>query len=190
MGRHLIPLLVEAGHDVVATTRTEAKVELVRSLGAHPVLCDVYDSSGFTAALRSARADVLVHQLTDLPDDPSQLRNARTANARIREEGTDNLLAAVAETGVEQLLVQSIAWTIDGARPPSVAHLEDRTRAVGAVVLRYGQWYGPGTYHPDRPPDPPRVEIRTAAAATVASLGLPSGTYVVTDDGTAPAEDA
>lgn len=190
MGRHLIPLLVERGHVVVASTRTGSKLDTVRSLGAEAVLCDVYDPAGLTSALGAARPDVVVNQLTDLPDDPAQVADGLAANARIRQEGTDNLLDAVAATDARRLVVQSIAWRIDGRMPESVAHVEQRSRAAGAVVLRYGRWYGPGTYHPEGPPDPPRVEIRTAAAATVAALDLAPGTYVVTDDGTATADDA
>jgi nucleoside-diphosphate-sugar epimerase len=190
MGRHLVPLLVEAGHAVTASTRTEAKLDLVRALGAEAVVCDVYDRVGLTAVLTAARPEVIVQQLTDLPDDPAQLAAGREANARIRQEGTDHLLAAAAAAGVERLVVQSIAWLTDGVRPPSVVHLERRTRSAGAVVLRYGQWYGPGTYHPDEPPPMPRVHVRTAAEATVTALDLAPGTYLVTDDGTEAADDA
>ena len=140
---------------------------------------------------RAARPDAVVHQLTDLPDDIAALDAAgRDANARVREVGTDNLLRAAAELGVGQLLAQSIAWLIDGVRAPSVLHLERVTRAAGGVVLRYGQWYGPDTYHPGRPPPSPRVQIDTAARLTVDALALAPGTYEVTDDGITPSTDA
>ncbi len=190
LGVRLLPLLVDAGHDVVAMTRTPGKLDLLRGLGAAPVLCDVFDADALTAVVVAASPEVVVHQLTDLPDDPAQLAAGRGANARIREDGTDHVLAAAAAAGAARVVVQSIAWLIDGERPPSVVHLERASREAGGVVLRYGQWYGPGTYHPHRPPPPPRVHVDAAARATLDALGLEPGTYAVTDDGIAAADDA
>lgn len=190
IGVRLVPLLVAGGHEVVAMTRTPAKVELLIGLGAEAVVCDVFDADGVAAAVAAARPDAVIHQLTDLPDDPAQLAAGREANARIRESGTDHLLAAATAVGVDRLVVQSIAWLIDGQRAPSVVHLERATRAAGGVVLRYGQWYGPGTYHPDTAPPAPCVHVDTAARRTVEALALAAGTYEVTDDGTSPAADA
>jgi nucleoside-diphosphate-sugar epimerase len=190
LGVRLVPLLVGAGHDVVAMTRTPAKLAALRGLGAEPVLCDVFDADALGAVVVAARPDAVIHQLTDLPDDPSHLAAGRLANARIREEGTDHVLAASAAAGAERIVVQSIAWLIDGERAPSVVHLERASRAAGGVVLRYGQWYGPGTYHPHAPPPAPRVHVDTAARATLDALGLGPGTYTVTDDGTTATDDA
>lgn len=189
MGTRLVPLLVAAGHEVTATTRTPSKVDLVQRLGAIAVVCDVLDADAIVAAVTAARPDAIVHQLTDLPDDPADIPRTRDAHARIREDGTDNLLAAAAAVGVTRVVVQSIAWMIDGAIPPSVVHLERRTRAAGGVVLRYGQWYGPGTYHQGSPPPEPCVHIDAAAQATLDALDLAPGTYVVTDDGTSHVDD-
>jgi nucleoside-diphosphate-sugar epimerase len=189
MGVRLVPLLVAAGHQVAAMTRTTAKVEAIRAGGAEPVVCDAFDGPGVLAALAAFRPDAVVHQLTDLPDDAADLGTARGANAAIREVGTDHLVAAATAVGADHLVVQSIAWLTDGQRPPSVVHLERRARAAGGVVLRYGQWYGPGTYHEGARPAPPRVGIDAAARATLDALTLPAGTYVVTDDGIAPVAD-
>ena len=190
MGVRLIPLLVAAGHEVVAMTRTSAKLDALADLGAEPVLCDIFDRHGVLMAVDAAHPDFVVHQLTDLPDDPAQIANGRSANARIREEGTDSLLAAALAAGVARIVTQSIAWLTDGVRAPSVVHLERRTREAGGIVLRYGQWYGEGTYHPTDPPPPPRIHINAAARATVEALALAPGTYTVTDDGTLAADDA
>ena len=187
IGVRLVPLLVAAGHEVVAMTRSPAKLDVLRGLGAEPVLCDVFDADALGAAVTAAQPDAVIHQLTDLPDDVRQIAAGREANARIREQGTDNLLAAA--VGVERLLVQSIAWLIDGVRTSSVVHLERLTRAAGGTVLRYGQWYGPGTYHA-APPEPPRIHVDTAARATVDALELSPATYEVTDDGTVEVDDA
>lgn len=189
MGVRLVPLLIAAGHDVVAMTRTPAKLDLLRDLGAEAVLADVFDAAGLTACVVASRPDAIVHQLTDLPDDPAQIANGRRANARIREEGTDHLLAAAAAARVDRIVVQSIAWLTGGVQAPAVLHLERRSRAVGGVVLRYGQWYGPGTYHPGDPPPRPRIHIDAAARSTVDALALSPGTYVVTDDGIELADD-
>jgi nucleoside-diphosphate-sugar epimerase len=189
IGVRLVPLLVAAGHQVTAMTRTTTKVEAIRALGAEAVCCDVFDRPALVAALAAVGPDAVVHQLTDLPDDPADLARRREANATIRETGTDNLIVAAQACGCRRLLVQSIAWLTDGQRPPSVLHLERTTRAAGGVVLRYGQWYGPGTYHPGEPPPPPRIEVDTAARATLAALVLDPGTYVVTDDGTTLVDD-
>jgi nucleoside-diphosphate-sugar epimerase len=189
LGARLVPLLVAAGHDVVAMTRTPSKLDQVRATGAAAVLCDVYDAAEVTAAVVDARPDAVVHQLTDLPDDPSQVAGRLAATARIREVGTDHLLAAAAAAGVGHVVAQSIAWLIDGGRPPSVVHLERATRAAGGVVLRYGRWYGPGTYFPDEPPDAPHVHVDAAARATVDALTFTPGTYAVTDDGATLVDD-
>lgn len=189
MGTRLVPLLVAAGHVVTATTRTPSKVGLLERLGATAVVCDVLDAAAIAAEVAKAQPDAIVHQLTDLPDDPADIPRTRDAHARIREVGTDNLLAAAAATGVAHVVVQSIAWMIDGIRPPSVVHLERRSRVAGGVILRYGQWYGPGTYHPDAPSSEPRVHIDAAAQATLDALDLPPGTYAVTDDGTSRVPD-
>jgi hypothetical protein len=72
----------------------------------------------------------------------------------------------------------------DGPGQAAVAELERSVLAYGGVVLRYGQFYGPGTYYPDRLPTDPRIEIERAAEATVAALYEDSGILLVTDDGT------
>jgi len=190
MGLRVVPLLVQRGHEVVAMTRTPAKLDALRALGATAVCCDVFDRAALIAAVGRVRPDAVVHQLTDLPDDAAELAGARAGNAAIREVGTDNLVDAAGRAGVDRLVAQSIAWLIDGERPSSVEHLERRTRAAGGVVLRCGQWYGPGTYHEAAPPPPPRVHVDAAARATVDALDLAAGTYVVTDEGTIAAEDA
>ena len=153
-------------------------------------MCDAFDGAAVVAALEAFRPDAVVHQLTDLPDDAADLGTAREANAAIREAGTDHLVAAATAVGAAHLVVQSIAWLTDGRQPPSVVHLERRARAAGGVVLRYGQWYGPGTYHEGPPPQPRAIEIDAAARATLDALTLAAGTYVVTDDGTTLVADA
>ena len=111
LGVRLVPLLVEAGHDVVGMTRSPAKADLLTELGATPVVCDVYDTTALTAAVVDVAPEVVVHQLTDLPDRPEDLGpEVFAANARIRVEGTDNLLAAARAASASHFVAQSIAW--------------------------------------------------------------------------------
>jgi nucleoside-diphosphate-sugar epimerase len=145
-------------------------------------VCDVFDSQRVNEAVTGFAPDLVMHQLTDLPDDAAQIREAGGANARIRREGTRNLLAAADAAGVERFLAQSVAWTIPGDGGAAVAEMEQMVLAAGGVVLRYGQFYGPGTYHPTAPPPPPRVHIDTAAIRTAASLDAPSGVITITED--------
>jgi nucleoside-diphosphate-sugar epimerase len=182
IGRKLTPMLVEAGHAVAGTTRSEEKAELVRGLGAEPFVIDVYDAQGLRGLVVDWSPDVVVHQLTDLPDDAAEIPGRARSNARIRIEGTRNLIAAAQAAGAERFLAQSIAWT-PAAGNESREALESQVLAFEGtgVVLRYGQFYGPGTYHESEPPDPPRIEIGAAACATVTALDAPSGIVTIVE---------
>jgi nucleoside-diphosphate-sugar epimerase len=181
IGRALVPLLVADGHQVAGMTRSPGKVDLLRGLGAEPVVCDVYDRAALRGAIVDFRPDAVVHQLTDLPDDASRIRELGAANARMRREGTRNLLDAAAAAGAGQIVAQSIAWDPPGDGLAAKADLERAVLDAGGVVARYGQLYGPGTYHVDDRPEPPRVSVAEAARQTVPLLGAPSGVVVVVD---------
>src|SRR5512132_1439237 len=94
LGMRLVPLLVSAGHQVSGMTRSPAKAEQLAALGAVPVICDVFEAVALREAVVAARPDTVMHQLTDLPDELASIRNFAAANARIRREGTGNLLEA------------------------------------------------------------------------------------------------
>ncbi len=181
IGRALVPLLVADGHEVAGMTRTPEKVDRLRSLGAHPVLCDVYDRDALRDAVVDFRPDAVVHQLTDLPDDAARVREGAAANARMRREGTLNLLGAAAAAGARHLVAQSIAWDPPGDGRAAKDDLERAVLGAGGVVARYGQLYGPDTYHVDDLPEPPRVSVAEAARQTVPLLHAPSGVVVVVD---------
>lgn len=181
IGRHLVPLLVGAGHVVAGTTRSAAKVGLLRDMGAEPVVVDVFDAPALRAALVAFRPDLVIHQLTDLPDDARRIGEASSANNRIRREGTANLLAAARAAGVTRLVAQSVAWTLPGDAGAAVADLERMVREFGGVVLRYGRFYGPGTYYEREAPEPPRIHVREAARRTAAALTAPPGVLVVAE---------
>ncbi len=96
IGRRLLPVLREAGHEVVGKTRSESKLELLRSLGAEPVLCDAFDRAGLMDAVLAAQPDVVIHELTDIPRviEPRKIGEPFATNDRLRREGTRNLVDA------------------------------------------------------------------------------------------------
>ncbi|MGW5918879.1 NAD-dependent epimerase/dehydratase family protein [Nocardia fluminea] len=181
IGSRLLPLLVGAGHEVAGLTRSPSRAAAISATGATAVVLDVYDADGLAAAVLDFAPDLVMHQLTDLPDDVARLAASGEANSRIRTEGTTNLLAAAATAGAKRLVAQSIAWTPPAGRGDAVAIHESAVLAAGGVVLRYGQFYGPGTYYETTPPARPRVHVDTAAARTLALLEEPTGVVVVVD---------
>ncbi|HEY1776684.1 MAG TPA: NAD-dependent epimerase/dehydratase family protein [Solirubrobacteraceae bacterium] len=170
VGVRLLPLLVEAGHDVAGMTRSPNKIAVVRALGAEPVLCDVYDADALRAAIGEFRPDALLHQLTDLPDDAAQIPALGARNDRMLREGTANLLGAARLGAVERILAQSVAWELPGERGAAYRDHERAVLDAGGVVVRLGQLYGPGTYYESEKPDPPRIQVDEAARWTVAAL--------------------
>ncbi|MGH9261658.1 MAG: NAD-dependent epimerase/dehydratase family protein, partial [Acidimicrobiales bacterium] len=109
VGRRLVPILRAAGHEVVGTTTSESKVELVRAAGAEPVVLDALDGAAVRKAVEQARPDVVVHELTALsgpanvkkPDESFALTN------RLRTEAIDHLIAAARSVGAKRLIAQS-----------------------------------------------------------------------------------
>jgi nucleoside-diphosphate-sugar epimerase len=181
IGTRLTSLLTEAGHEVAGMTRSPEKATAISALGATPVICDVFDAPALTAAVVDFRPHVVLHELTDLPDDVTRLAAFGAQNARIRREGTRNLLAAANAAGVTRFLAQSVAWDLPGDAGLATADLERAVLDAGGVVLRYGQFYGLGTYHEVQVPDAPRIEINEAAVRTVAALDAPSGVVVIAE---------
>jgi len=194
IGKRLIPLLCGAGHTVVGTTRSPERARELRSLGAEPVVLDVFDAPALTEAVEAARADIVIHQLTDLPKDlnPAEMPAAVVRNARIRREGTRNLVAAARAANAKRVIAQSILWAYapgmephnesdpldegaEGDRAVSVRGVIDLEATVlGApelegVILRYGHLYGPGT-HADKPGTTASVHVDAAAYAALLAI--------------------
>jgi nucleoside-diphosphate-sugar epimerase len=192
IGRPLTRLLVQAGHHVTGTTRSAGKAEALRQFGAKPVIVDVFDADTLAAAVLAARPDIVIHQLTDLPPavDPARMAEFSHRNARIRKEGTANLVKAALAAGTRRLIGQSIAWAY---APGPLPHQEDspldhaaegiRAVSVGGVtaledavlkaplegvVLRYGRLYGPGTGV--EAAAPPAVHVEAAALAALLAI--------------------
>jgi nucleoside-diphosphate-sugar epimerase len=182
IGVPLVRLLVADGHRVVGMTRSPEKVSMLHELGAEAVVCDVFDARRLETAVADADADVVIHELTDLPDDLDRLPLYLARNAHIRREGTANLLTAAEAAGISRFLAQSVAWQLPDDGGAAVAEHEAAVLAFGGVVLRYGTLYGPGTYGGDEPPPPPRVHVDEAARRTVEALELRSTTLTIVED--------
>jgi len=181
IGIRTVPLLLAAGHEVVGMVRSAKDGPPLEALGAGAIVCDAFDTSGVREAVVESRPGAIVNLLTALPDDASELDGAADANARIRREGTRNLLGAASAAGVTRYLAESVAWPLGGDAGAAVDDLERWTLEAGGVILRYGQLYGPGTYHPDTPPEPPRIHIDEAARRTAAALDAPPGIIEVVE---------
>lgn len=181
IGIRLVPLLVAAGHDVAGMTRSREKLVGLRALGAEPVLCDVYDADGLREAVVGFEPDAVVHELTDLPDDPAAIPELGVANSRMRREGTRNLLAAARAAGAARFVAQSVAWPLPGDAGLAVEELERSVLDAGGVVVRYGRLYGADTHFEAERPPHPRIHVDEAARRTVSALAAPSGVILVTE---------
>jgi putative methionine-R-sulfoxide reductase with GAF domain len=182
LGARIVPLLVADGHRVAGLTRSPEKAAGLRALGAEPVVCDVFDAVALTEAVVAFRPEVVVDELTDLPDDRAEVASYMAANARMRRVGSANLLAAATAAGAGRVLAESVAWPLGGEGGDAVDEHERRVLAAGGVVLRYGRLYGPGTYFEDEVPSPPRIHVDEAARRTVAALGVPPGVLTLVED--------
>ena len=173
LGRQLVPLLDGAGHEVVGSTTSPQKLEILGALGAQPIILDVLDAGAVGRAISKAEPEVVVHEATALGGVGGNFRKIDETFAqtnRLRTEGTDNLLAAALAVGVRKLVAQSYAgWTFarEGAAVKdedapldsapagnaketiaAIRYLEERVVAakeLDGIVLRYGGFYGPGT---------------------------------------------
>ncbi len=231
VGRSLVPQLVAAGHEVTGTTRSAQRAELIQATGARPVMCDALNANALRDAVLEAAPEIIVHELTALPKRlDARDKRVYEATDRLRRDGTANLLTAARAAGVRRFICQSIAFAYaPGPRPRimaedaplfvtaprpfgdtvrSVLNMERTVLAadgIDALVLRYGWFYGPGTYFAEDGAIAADVRRRRfpvigagdglfsfihaddAASATVAAVdrGAP-GVYNVVDDEPAP----
>ena len=237
IGAQLIPQLVDHGHDVVGMTRSPSKGRLVAALGARPVVADALDREAVGRAVAEAAPEVVVHELTAIGGKLNMRRIDRlmAPTNRLRVEGTDNLLAAAEAVGARRFVAQSYTgWPFarvggpvktesDPLDPDPPAALRETLRAIRhveravtqirwaeGIVLRYGNFYGPGTGISADPDAPMTSAVRKrqfplvgdgggvwsfvhlddAASATVLALerGAP-GVYNVVDDEPAPVRE-
>lgn len=219
IGRLLVPMLVAAGHDVTGTARTPAGVAEISRHGATGVTVDALDAEALTEVVAAARPDVVMHQLTALKDVNF------ADNSTLRRIGGRNVVAAAKAAGASRVIVQSISWACEPGEDPAgeaspldTTAPEPRARLVSAVralesaaaemddyvILRYGLFYGPGTwYWPGGRVDQQLrvgelvaddgvssfVHVRDAALAAALALDWPAGIVNVVDDEPAAARD-
>ena len=182
IGIRLLPLMLAGGHVVAGMTRTQGKIEGLRAVGVTPVLCDVFDERALVAAVKDFRPDLVVHQVTDLPDQIEKLEEFLPGNNRVRSEGTRNLLEAARAAKASGFLAQSIAWRSGPGTGPVLDAHENGVISAGGTVLRYGLFYGPGTFFEADPPPAPRIHVDDAARRTMPFLAGPRGIFAITED--------
>ncbi len=233
VGRPLVRQLVEAGHEVTGTTRSEEKAERLREQGARAVVLDALDDEALGKAVREARAEALVNQLTDLPREfRPRYGYGRTGELRIR--GARTMIEAGRAAGARRIVAQSIAflyvptgdWVKDEDAPTmssavapgrfgkaadetlEMERLVVEAEGMEGLALRYGFFYGPGTWFAQRTKLAKAyrrrmspivgggegvfsfIHVEDAAAATVAALERgAAGIYNVVDDEPAPANE-
>lgn len=229
IGRPTLRQLVAAGHDVVGMTRREERAGEIREAGAEAVVCDVFDAEALREAVVAAQPEVVLHALTALPPKFDPKSDYLAATNKVRSEGTRNLVAAAKAAGARRIVAESVAffyepegdWVKDEGAPlfrdppgrfaagcDALVSLESQVLEAGqpeGVVLRFGWFYGPGTYY-DRGGSVAEevakrrypvigsgegrfsfIHVDDAAAAYVAALGHGSpGIYNVVDDEPAP----
>jgi nucleoside-diphosphate-sugar epimerase len=166
LGNRLVPQLIHQGHEVVGTHRSPGNAERLRALGAEPVALDLLDVRAVRKAVLEASPDAIINQATALKDVEfsRSFDKVFAATNRLRTEGTDALLAAAAEAGVDRFVAQSYAsaryareggWVkteddpLDSNPPPTtresfaaMRHLDEAVTAAGGIALRYGGFYG------------------------------------------------
>ncbi len=181
IGVRLIPILIGAGYDIVGMTRSITKLELLRELGATPLLCDVYDRKLLLKSVLDFAPDIVMHQLTDLPDESDLIPSFVQANNRIRTEGTFNLVESVRQLPKARLIAQSVAWKLPDSGEDVVKEHEKMVLEIGGTVLRYGRFYGPGTYFVNDLPENPRIHIDEAALSTLLAINTKSGIVTISE---------
>ncbi len=206
IGQVLSKLLVQNGWKVYGTSRFQEKAALLKDLGVEPVVVDVYDSEKLQNLIAEIKPDVLIHQLTDLPFglDADLMPDALVRNARLRTEGTKNLVDAAKSVGCKRIIAQSISFIYDEGNTPhteedpllpsshpvygetadGVRNLERQVLESGidGIVLRYGLLYGPKTGF-DAPIAPGSVHVEAAAKASELAVTLgEAGVYNVAEE--------
>jgi len=197
IGRQLVPLLLADGYSLAGSTRSKDKLPLLRELGVEGYQVDVFEADRLRSVLLEVRPDIVIHQLTDLPYAlaADQMGDALVRNARLRDEGTRNLVNAAVSAGARRFIAQSIAFIYADKNGPhreedpllpedhvpyggtviGVKRLERQVveAPLEGLVLRYGLLYGPGTGF-----DAPIAScaVHVAAAAKAAELAMTRGT--------------
>ena len=198
LGGRLVPKLVAEGHQVTGMTRSPAKAEMLRALGARPAVADALDAGAVRRAVGEASPEVVVHQLTALSGelDLRHIDRTMAATNRLRTAGTDHLLDAAREAGARRFVAQSYAgWPFARTGGPvkdesdpldpdppaalretldAIRHLEAAVTGIDwgdGLVLRYGGFYGPGTGLSLRPDAEMAASVRARRFPVVGAGG-------------------
>ncbi len=162
IGRLLIAQLVQADHEVIGMTHHRSNTKLIEERGATAWVADAFDREAIFSAIHQTRPEVVIHQLTSLREQSS------AENAKIRIEGTRNLVDASRAAGVRRMIAQSISWAYEPGQAPATEDVpldvdasQPRRTTIGGImaleravaeipewiILRYGTLYGPGTWY-------------------------------------------
>lgn len=207
IGRVLCRLLRADGHTVHGATRDARKAPSLAQLGVTPWVVDVYDAPALQDAVLAARPEIVMHQLTDLPQllDPDRRVEMLARNARLREVGTRHLVAAAVASGATRVIAQSISFAYaPGPRPHDEdSPLDPESRGVisleqqvlggpfDGLVLRYGRLYGPGTWFASaQGSGPVHVDAAAHAARRAVTLGRAGVYNVAENDGSVNSDKA
>jgi 2-alkyl-3-oxoalkanoate reductase len=223
IGRPLVAELVRRGHAVTGMTRSDEGAKALADLGATVARVSAFDAEGLRRALKASGAEVVIDELTALPSDPSRMPAAAPGDRKLRLEGGGNLHRAAQACGARRYIQQasgffhrpgpglgdeSVGMAVDASpritlHARTYAELESRVldaEAIDGIALRYGFFYGPGTwYNPDgASADQVRrgefpiigdgegvwswIHIDDAAVATADALDVPPGIYNIVDD--------
>lgn len=209
IGHRLVPLLFGAGHEVGGTTRSRHKAALLEGWGVSPVIVDVRNTGASIEAVDGFKPEVIIDQVTDLPQvfDPANFDEVARRNAATRKAAARNLVQAAVRAGTRRVIAQSLAFAYAPGPEP---HLETDPLDIGAeggralmvdavatterlvtetpgfegIVLRYGYFYGPGTWFA-RPGGKPALHVDAAASAALLAVtrGKPGIYNIAEDDG-------
>lgn len=172
LGRATLPHL--EGHDVVGLTRKRSRLELLRGLGAHGAVCDVYDYEELLRIAEKTNPEIVVNFLTDLSSGVGE------ANDRIRREGGSNLVRAALSVEARRLVLESVSFRVQGSAGMALEEMERTALAspLEVLILRFARLWGPDTWHSEPGGEAIHVEDAGAQAAELLT-SAPPGTYVI-----------
>lgn len=226
IGRPLVADLVRKGHEVVGTTTSDRGLKILRAIGADGAILDVLDAAAVDAVVKKARPDAVIDELTSLPRyyTIEEMRAAGERDRKVRLQGGQNIYNAARAAGARRYIVQSTGYfyapgpglaseadpLAHASTSPAVSasvqmYSQIETRALQSpdlpgVVLRYGFFYGPGTWFAPGEDVANQmregqyaitgsgqgvwswIHVEDAALATVAAIECSPGVYNIVDD--------
>jgi 2-alkyl-3-oxoalkanoate reductase len=172
IGRPVVSALMAARHEVIGMSSSEYGAQRLRDKGVEGAVANALDENAVLTLVRKVRPDAVIEELTSLPKryTPEEMKAAADRDRTVRLVGGRNVQNAAQAAGTKRYVVQSTGFFY-GPGPalaverealavnasPTVAgsvqtYLKIEERVLGArglhgVALRYGFFYGPGTYH-------------------------------------------